>query len=229
MLQLARNSRQAEILEVVLSNGWDYMRGLLSSGQVGEPDIPPPAVLRNILTDLGPVYVKLGQLMSTRPDLLPPEYIESLSALHAKVPPVPWSEIEGVIRQSLPRPMEEVFSDIDTQPLAAGSMAQVHRVRLRDGREMAMKVQRPGIDKLVAQDVELIQNIAKLMATTEFGKSYDVVGLADEFGKALYAELDFTQEAYYTDKLRQNLASSPWFDPDRLKVPAIERQLTTPN
>ncbi len=231
MLKLARNSRQGEILEVVLSNGWDYMRSLLSSGQTGEsagePDIPPPEVLRNILTDLGPVYVKLGQLMSTRPDLLPPEYIEALSTLHAQVPPVPWADIEPVVRQGLPRPLEEVFSDIDTQSLAAGSMAQVHRVRLRDGREMVMKVQRPGIEALVAQDVDMIKNIAKLMATTEFGKSYDVVGLADEFGKALYAELDFTKEANYTDKLRQNLSSSPWFEPERLKVPAIERNLTT--
>lgn len=228
MLQIARNSRQAEILEVVLSNGWDYMRALLSSGQTGEePDIPPPAVLRNILTDLGPVYIKLGQLMSTRPDLIPPDYLDALSSLQSKVPPVPWSQIELVVRQNLPQPPEDVFADIDPNPLAAGSMAQVHRVRLQDGRDMAMKVQRPGIEALVERDVALIRNVAKLVASTDFGKSYDIVGLADEFGRALYAELDFTKEANYTEKLRQNLAASPWFDTDRLKVPSVEQHLSS--
>jgi predicted unusual protein kinase regulating ubiquinone biosynthesis (AarF/ABC1/UbiB family) len=227
MLQLARNSRQAEIFEVVLSNGWDYMRALLSSGKTGEePDIPPPAVLRNILTDLGPVYIKLGQLMSTRPDLIPPDYIQALSALQSKVPPVPWSQVELVIRQNLPQPPEEIFSDIDPEPLAAGSMAQVHRARLQDGRDVVMKVQRPGIEALVERDVELIKTVAKLVSSTDFGKSYDVVGLADEFGRALYAELDFTKEANYTDKLRQNLGASPWFDPEQLKVPTIEHHLS---
>ncbi|MGY2946237.1 hypothetical protein [Thermostichus sp. MS-CIW-30] len=79
-------ARQAEILEVVLRHGWDYMRRLLSFGKAGEPQLPPPMVLRNILVDLGPVYVKLGQLLSTRPDLLPREYIEALSTLQADVP-----------------------------------------------------------------------------------------------------------------------------------------------
>jgi len=229
MLDLARgNSREGEILEVVLSNGWEFMRSLLSGGEADEPELPPPAVLRNILTDLGPVYVKLGQLMSTRPDLMPPAYLEALETLQSDVPPVPWSEIERVIQASLATPVGEIFASIEREPIAAGSIAQVHRVTRHDGKSMALKVQRPGIDRLVDRDVALIRKIAKLAASTEFGKEYDIVGLADEFAQALYAELDFTLEAEHTNKLRVNLSESEWFDPDLVKIPEVDLELTRP-
>lgn len=228
VLDIAKNRyRQAEILEVFLSNGWDYMRKLLTGSKPDEPELPPPAVLRNILTDLGPVYVKLGQLLSTRPDLLPPDYIEALSSLQAKVPPISWLDVETEIRREVPRPLVEVFASIDPQPLAAGSIAQVHQARLIDNREVVLKVQRPGIDATIDRDISLIKDLAKLVSVTDFGKSYDLVSLADEFGRALRAELDFTIEAEYTEKLRYNLSKSPWFDPKRLVVPQIDRQLTT--
>ena len=220
-------SREAQIIEIVLSHGWDYMRRVLSGSKTDEPELPPPAVLRNILTDLGPVYVKLGQLLSTRPDILPPPYIEALSSLQTNVPPVPWSEVEVVLREQLQKPVEAIFTYISPEPVAAGSMAQVHRATLQDGREIALKVQRPGIEFLVDRDVALIKNVAKLVAGTEVGKSYDVVGLADEFSSALYAELDFTQEASYTEQFRYNLSKSRWFDPKHLVVPKIEQDLTT--
>ena len=85
--------RQREIIEVVLGNGWDYMRGLLTGVKIDEPQIPTPEVLRKILVELGPFYVKLGQLLSTRPDLLPPRYVQALTALQTNVPPVAWQEI----------------------------------------------------------------------------------------------------------------------------------------
>jgi ubiquinone biosynthesis protein len=221
------SSRQGEIAEVVLRHGWDYMRRLLSGGKLDEPKLPTPAVLRNILVDLGPVYVKLGQLLSTRPDLLPPDYIEALSTLQAKVPPVAWAEIEGVIRESLAQPLTEVFATINREPVAAGSIAQTHRATLKDGRDVALKVQRPGLLSVVEQDIALIRAIAGLVAQTEFGKLYDVVTLAEEFTQALRAELRFTQEATYTDQLRTNLGRSRWFDPAQLVVPQIIWQHTT--
>ncbi|MEM9540458.1 MAG: AarF/ABC1/UbiB kinase family protein [Cyanobacteria bacterium P01_E01_bin.42] len=228
VLALTQNtSRQREILETILGNGWDYMRGVLTGGKPGEPQIPTPEVLRNILVELGPVYVKLGQLLSTRPDLLPPKYIQSLTALQAKVPTVSWSLIEGTIRQELRQPIEEVFVKIDKQPVAAGSIAQIHRATLKDGREVAMKVQRPGIDRIVSQDVDLINAVAELISVTEFGKSYDIITLADEFTKALKAELDFTKEANYTEQLRENLAKSRWVNSQELTIPKIYRDLTT--
>jgi ubiquinone biosynthesis protein len=227
VLDLAKNRfRQGEILEILLSNGWDYMRQLIAGSKPNEPELPPPAVLRNILTDLGPVYVKLGQLLSTRPDLLPAEYIAALSSLQAEVPPVEWDKIEAIIRQELPFSLEETFSAIDPQPLAAGSIAQVHRATLKDGRVVAIKVQRPGIEAIVDRDIDLIKDIAKLVAVTDFGKSYDVVSLAEEFGNALQAELDFTIEAGYTERLKGNLAQSPWFDPQQIAIPQIDRTLT---
>ncbi|HAJ60178.1 MAG TPA: ABC transporter, partial [Cyanobacteria bacterium UBA8543] len=221
------SSRQREIIEVVFRNGWDYMRGLLTGGKTDEPNLPPPAVLRNILVALGPVYVKLGQLLSTRPDLLPGEYVEALTDLQANVPAVPWSEVEVVIRQQLRQPLEEAFAAINPQAVAAGSIAQTHRATLKNGQEVALKVQRPGIEVVVAQDISLIRTLAELVSRTTFGQSYDIVGLAEEFVTALQAELDFTQEAGYTEQLRRNLSTSRWFDPKQLMVPQIYWDLTS--
>ena len=221
------SSRQRDIIEVVFRNGWDYMRGLLTGGKAGEPQLPTPAVLRNILVDLGPVYVKLGQLLSTRPDLLPGEYVEALTDLQANVPPVPWSEVELLIRQQLQQPLEETFAAINPQAVAAGSIAQTHRATLKNGQDVALKVQRPGIEAVVAQDISIVRGLADLVSRTDFGQNYDLVGLAEEFATALQAELDFTQEASYTDQLRRNLSTSRWFNPKQLVVPEIYWDLTT--
>lgn len=221
------SSRQGEIVEVVLRNGWDYMRRLLTGGKVDEPKLPPPAVLRNILVELGPVYVKLGQLLSTRPDLLSPDYIEALSTLQAEVPPVDWAEIEILMRKQLRLPLEETFAAIQFQPVAAGSIAQTHRATLRDGREVALKIQRPGLSAVIEQDITLIRFIARLVAQTDFGQYYDIVAIAEEFTQALRTELDFTQEAHYTDQLRHNLSNTRWFDPKRITVPEIYWEYTT--
>lgn len=220
-------SRQKEILDIFLRNGWDYMRRLLTLGKADQLEVPPPAILRNILTDLGPVYIKLGQLLSTRPDLLPPDYIEALSLLQSNVPPVSQAIIEGAIRQQLPQPPDAIFQSISYEAIAAGSIAQTHRATLKDGRQVAIKIQRPGIDVTVQRDINLIKTIAQMISGTDFGKQYDIVGLADEFAQALQAELDFTQEANYTEQLRNNLAKGRWFDPRRIIVPEIYRTLST--
>lgn len=227
MFSLPQTSqRQKEILEIVLGNGWDYMRGVLTLGKAENPQIPTPEVLKKILVELGPFYVKLGQLLSTRPDLLPANYIEALTALQAQVPPVAWTDIEIVITEQLAKPIEQVFKYINTQPIAAGSIGQIHRATLLSGEEVAIKVLRPGIEKIVAQDSALIKGIADLVALTEFGQSYDVVDLAEEFIKAVNAELDFTQEGHYTDQLRYNLTQSRWSEPKQLVIPKIYWHLT---
>ncbi len=228
MLSTSNISRQGEIVEVVLRHGWDYMRRLLSGGKIDEPDLPPPTVLCNILTDLGPVYVKLGQLLSTRPDLLPAAYIEALSTLQSTVPAVPSDEIEVFIRQQFPRPPEEIFTTVDYSAIAAGSIAQTHQAFLKDGRQVALKVQRPGIEQLVSRDITLIHDIARLVSATQFGQRYNVVELADEFGVALQQELDFTTEAGFTAQLKANLAKGHWFDPKQIVIPDIIWELTGP-
>lgn len=226
MVSSSRLVRQKEIVEVVLSHGWDYMRRLLVGGKADEPELPPPAVLRNILTDLGPVYVKLGQLLSTRPDLMPPAYIEELSSLQSTVPAVDPSEIEIHIRRHLSRPPEELFERLDYRAIAAGSIAQTHKAVLQDGRQVALKVQRPGIERQVDRDMTLIRDLARLVSATQFGQRYNVVDLAEEFADALNAELDFTTEASYTDQLRRNLSKSTWYDANQLIVPQILWDLT---
>ena len=220
-------SRQREILEVVFRHGWDYMRRLLTGGQADEPRLPTPTVLRHILIDLGPVYVKLGQLLSTRPDLLSADYIEELSLLQDAVPPVDWPEIEIMIRQQLHQPLEEAFLSIHPEAVAAGSIAQTHRAVLADGRAVALKVQRPGIEAVVRQDVSIIRGLADLAARTALASDYDFVAIAEEFTEALLAELDFTQEADFTNQLRRNLSTSRWFDPKQVVVPEIHWSLTT--
>ncbi|MGC1247725.1 MAG: AarF/ABC1/UbiB kinase family protein [Spirulinaceae cyanobacterium] len=229
MFSLTQNtSRQREILEVVFSNGWDYMRGLLTGSKTDEPRLPSPTVLRNILIELGPVYVKLGQLLSTRPDLLPGKYVDALTDLQANVPPVAWLEVETLIRQQLPQSWEETFTSVETEAVAAGSIGQVHRATLTNGQEVALKVQRPGIGEVVDRDISLIKSLAELVALTEFGKDYDMVALAEEFTTALKAELDFTTEGKYTDQLSLNLSKSKWFESEQILVPRVYWELTTP-
>ncbi|QDZ39850.1 AarF/ABC1/UbiB kinase family protein [Euhalothece natronophila Z-M001] len=228
MVFLTQNtSRQREILEVVFRNGWDYMRRLLTVGKAESPELPTPTVLRNILVDLGPVYVKFGQLLSTRPDIIPADYVEALTALQANVPSVAWSRIEGVLKDQLNAPVEDIFSEFNREPVAAGSIAQTHRATLKNGQEVAVKVQRPGIDQVVEQDIALIKGVADLVSRTDFGEDYDVVALAEEFTNALRAELDFTQEAGYTDQLRSNLTNSRWFDTKQVVIPKIYWDVTT--
>ena len=228
MLSLTQNtSRQREIAEVVLRNGWEYMRQLLAGSKTDAPQLPPPAVLKNIFIDLGPVYVKLGQLLSTRPDLLPKDYIEALTDLQANVPSASWIEIEALLRQQLRQPLDKIFREVEREPIAAGSIAQTHRAIFTDGQVVALKIQRPGIERIVEQDISLIKAVADLVSRTDLGQDYDIVAIAEEFTSALRAELDFRQEARYTDRLRQNLAASQWFDSEQLVVPQVYWEQTT--
>jgi ubiquinone biosynthesis protein len=221
------SSRQREIIEIVLGNGWDYMRRLLTGGKPDEPQLPPPEVLRKILIELGPFYIKLGQLLSTRPDLLPSSYIQALTALQAQVPTIPWEDVETVVQQQLNRPLEEVFRSIDRHAVAAGSIAQIHKAILLDGREVALKIQRPNLDKLVEKDILLINAIAEIVSLTDFGKSYDTIALAKEFTNAVKDELDFTQEGKFTEQLKNNLANTNWFDSKQLVIPTVDWDITT--
>jgi predicted unusual protein kinase regulating ubiquinone biosynthesis (AarF/ABC1/UbiB family) len=220
-------ARQREIVEVLIRHGWDFMRQLLTLGKSDEPDLPAPEVLCNILTDLGPVYVKLGQLLSTRPDLLPSAYIQALSHLQANVPPLSWEVMDATLRRELGQSPETVFEVIHPNAIAAGSIAQIHRATLKNGQSVAVKIQRPGIEAVVAQDMSLFKQIASLLSNTDFGRRYNVVGLAEEFTASLRHELDFTQEANYTEQLRQNLSSSQWFDPQQIVIPKVYQDLSS--
>jgi ubiquinone biosynthesis protein len=222
------NSRQAEIIEVVARNGWDYFRNQLSlNPQPEEFALPLPNVLRQILIDLGPTFVKLGQLLSTRPDLLAPDYIRALETLQNDVPALPWETIEQTLKADLPRPFDEVFRTINQVPIAAGSLAQVHKATLQTGETVAIKIQRPNIKTVINRDLDVLQSLAAFFNTDRIGQAYDLIGLVEEFRTSLLGELDFRREARNTEQLRQNLAKSNLWQPGQVIVPQIYLNWTT--
>ncbi len=219
-------SRQAEIIEVVVRNGWDYFRSKLSlDSRPKNPSLPLPSVLRQILIELGPTFVKLGQLLSTRPDLLPPEYIQTLETLQSDVPILPWSEVAPILVDAFQKPVEQVFADIQPQAVAAGSLAQVHRARLPEGQVVAVKIQRPGIREVIEGDLTVLQGLAEWFSSDKPGP-YDLIGLVEEFRTSILGELDFRREARNAEQLRGNLANSSLWREGQVIVPRIHRAYT---
>lgn len=232
MLALANlassRSRQAEILEVVARNGWTYVRSQLSFDAKPEaPSLPLPGVLRQILIELGPTFVKLGQLLSTRPDLLDPAYIQALETLQNDVPALPWSEVVPVLEQEFQQPLTTLFAEIEPIAIAAGSLAQVHRGRLPSGQLVAIKVQRPGIRPIIERDLEVLQGLAEFFSGDRLGEAYDLTALVEEFRISLLGELDFQREARNTEQMGLNLAKSSLWPTGQVIVPGVYPELTT--
>jgi ubiquinone biosynthesis protein len=158
------------------------------------------------LERLGPTFIKLGQLLSTRSDLLPPEYIASLARLQDKVEPFPAAEAEQIIETELGVRMSKAFVEFEAEPLAAASLGQVHRATLRNGRRVAIKVQRPGIRERIAADLEALEDIAEFLDShTDVGRRYDFRGMLDQFRRSLLLELDYLQEANHLKIFAENL------------------------
>ncbi|HUI90166.1 MAG TPA: AarF/ABC1/UbiB kinase family protein [Anaerolineales bacterium] len=161
---------------------------------------------RLALEELGPTFVKIGQLLSTRPDLLPPPFIAELTKLVDTVPPEPWDAIRTVLVRELGQAPEKVFSTIDPQPIGAASLAQVHAATLPDGQEVVVKVQRPDIIPVIETDLEILSILAARAQATSLGKIYDFVSIADDFSFTLQNELDYRLEGRNADRFRRNFA-----------------------
>lgn len=162
------------------------------------------------LEQLGPTYVKLGQLLSTRADLLPQPYLEALARLQDNVKPFPFEDVQKIIEEELGIRLSKAFSRFDEAPTAAASLGQVHRAALRDGREVAVKIQRPNITELVRLDLETLQEVAQFLDKhSDTGHRYNVTGIVDEFREALVSELDYRREADNLRLLATNLAEFP--------------------
>ncbi len=156
---------------------------------------------------LGPTCIKLGQLLSTRPDIVPPAYAQALTRLQDNVTPFPFAEVEKIVADELGVRLSKAFLSIDERPLGAASIAQVHHARLRDGREVVLKVQRPGIRERVADDLEALSDVVRFLdGHTEFGRPFDLGQMFDQFRKSLARELDFRQETVHLLALARNLA-----------------------
>jgi predicted unusual protein kinase regulating ubiquinone biosynthesis (AarF/ABC1/UbiB family) len=148
------------------------------------------------LEKMGPTYIKLGQLLSTRYDILPEAYCDALARLQDDVEAFPFEEVEQLVTAEVGLRMSKAFSEFDPAPIAAASLGQVHRARLRDGREVAVKVQRPGIKKTIAEDLDALEQVADWIDEhTDFGRRHQLRGMLDEFRKSLVRELDYRREA----------------------------------
>jgi len=158
------------------------------------------------LEELGPTFIKLGQLLSTRPDFLPLPYIEALSRLQDNVKPFTYEEVEEIVSSELQVSISKAFSEFDREPIAAASLGQVHRAKLRDGKPVAVKIQRPGIREVVINDLDALQQITTSLENhTEVAKRYAFGDILSEFKKVLFQELDYLQEAQNLKTLNRNL------------------------
>lgn len=173
------------------------------------PGYPSPIRIREVLEELGPSFIKLGQLMSVRGDMFPPEYIEEFKKLQDHVPPAPFEEIRAVIEAEHRRPIGEIFTEFNPESIAAASVAQVYRARLADGEEVAVKVVRPGIEKKIREDVQVMYYFAeKIEKHFEIGRIIGLVNLVQEFERTIFKELDMFVEAGNIERFADNFRDS---------------------
>jgi predicted unusual protein kinase regulating ubiquinone biosynthesis (AarF/ABC1/UbiB family) len=162
--------------------------------------------LADDLEKLGPTFIKLGQLLSTRADLLPSTYLDALSRLQDQIEPFSFEEVEQIVTTEIGVRISKAFSDFETSPFAAASLSQVHRAYLRDGRAVVVKVQRPDVREQIVADLDALLEVAHFLdAHTELGRRYEFENMLTELRKSLLRELDFTAEANNLDRFRQNL------------------------
>jgi ubiquinone biosynthesis protein len=186
--------------------------------------ISAPRRLAMVFEELGPTYVKIGQLLSTRPDIIPQDYVVELARLQDNVAPFPSKDAYATIEHELGRPISELFARFDPAPLAAGSIAQVHTARLPSGHEVVVKVKRPNADRTIRADLDVLAVLAEWWERFEELRPFQPLMLVEEFSKSIQRELDFVTEASYTAKFAKMLASEP-----HVRVPTVFWSHTTPS
>jgi ubiquinone biosynthesis protein len=200
---VAKYGRPGMVKQVGLDEAIDPAEPAAPSS--GDPKALGEALAKD-LEKMGPTYVKLGQLLSTRYDILPEAYCEALTRLQDNVEPFPFEEVEQIVNAEVGLRISKAFLDFEAVPIAAASLGQVHRATLPDGRPVAVKVQRPGIRKTIAEDLDALEQVADWIdAHTDFGKRHRLRGMLDEFRKSLVRELDYRREAQNLVTLGKNL------------------------
>ena len=181
-----------------------------------------PERVRMSFEKLGPTFVKLGQLLATRPDLIPPEFSEEFKKLHDQVPGVPFGDIRAALTAHFGAPPAEIFSEFDETPLAAASIAQVHRARLKDGSRVVVKVQRPGIERIIREDLDILKGLAQMAERyiPEL-RAYNPRGIVAEFGRSMEFETNFVVEANNVRRFSTNFAGEP-----HIKIPKVYSEFT---
>jgi ubiquinone biosynthesis protein len=226
----SRHRRQREIAEVLVRHGLGYAVAAVglerfgtSSLEGGDDPRAAPDRLRRVLEDLGPTFIKLGQILSTRADLLGPEYQAELAKLQDDAPFLAPHEVWEVIALELGGKEATAFASFGLEPLAAASIGQAHAATLSDGTDVVVKVRRPGAVEQVAEDLEILRNLAAFASRRwEVVARYDLVGLADEFAETLRAELDYLAEGHNAERFATNFAG----DSD-VHIPKVFWETTT--
>jgi ubiquinone biosynthesis protein len=229
----ARRHREREIIHVLARHGLHSLVGILSAeqrrgrgdGELGHTsEVTVPArELRLALEELGPTFVKLGQLLSTRADLLPLGYRRELSKLQDEAPPAPADAIRETVESELQGGVATAFAEFDPHPLAAGSVGEAHSAVLHDGTRVVVKVRRPGVVELIEQDLEIVRNLAARAARrSAVAAAFDVNGLAQEFADELRGQLDYVREACNAERFAANFA-----DEAGVRIPRVFWELTS--
>jgi ubiquinone biosynthesis protein len=227
--------RYREIAQILLRHGFDQLIDLLELApfvslparwlrqrRAGE-DWSAPQRLRHALEELGPTFVKLGQILSTRPDLIPPDYLAELAKLQDSAPPFPSASARTLLESEFGKPVSELFVSFDDAPIAAASLGQVHRAVLPGGERVVVKVQRPHIEQTINTDLEILFDLAGLaQARTPLGEIYDLSEIAEDFAETLRGELDYQREGRHADRFRRNFA-----DDDAIYIPRVYWEYTT--
>jgi ubiquinone biosynthesis protein len=190
-----------------------------------EPEVAERAeAFARSLKEMGPTYIKFGQLLSTRPDIVPQEYIAALESLQDDLPPFSFAEVERIVEEELGVRLSKAFETFEAQPIAAASLGQVHRAILRDGREVVVKVQRPDVREQVHRDLEIFGDIANdLEKHTEIGRKMNLTGALQQARMVMFSELNYLHEARNTETLRENLAPFP-----QIYIPEVVHDFTSP-
>ena len=179
--------------------------------------------IRDTFLDLGPTFIKVGQLFSTRADLFPTEYVEELSKLQDRVPAFGYEQVENIIQQDLDKPIQALYCNFDPIPLAAASLGQVHKAQLHSGEEVVVKVQRPGLRKLFEIDLSILKGISQYFQNhPDWGKGRDWMGIYAECCRILWEEIDYLGEGQNADTFRRNFRSYDW-----VKVPRVYWRYTS--
>lgn len=180
--------------------------------------------IRDTFLDLGPTFIKVGQLFSTRADLFPSEYVEELSKLQDRVPAFSYAQVEAFVEQDLGKPISQLFLSFDPIPLAAASLGQVHKAQLHTGEEVVVKVQRPGLKKLFTIDLQILKGIARYFQNhPEWGRGRDWMGIYEECCRILWEEIDYISEGSNADTFRRNFQEYEW-----VKVPRVYWRYASP-
>ena len=212
-------------IERMIERGQEIL--LRSKPEAATPAKPFAVRVREALEELGGTFIKLGQVLSTRPDLVPPELADELRSLRSKCPTVPYAEIRKRLEEEFGDKLDEYFQSIDEVPLAAASIAQVHRAVLKDGTHVVLKIVRPGIEETIESDIDILTELARLTENRISELGYSPKETVREFQQELAREVDLIYEGRSTDRFRQNFADDPKIHFPIVYWPSTTRRVLT--